>query len=93
MRDDKFNIFEMITVKNHSNEKVHKIKNLGKTNDYVHDIETETHDFNCGIRLKVHVTNSLVLSVNTKDIIKGLKNLEVIFDYSNLDKNHELFSK
>ena len=38
-------------------------------------------------------TDSFVLSVNTKDIIKDLKNLEDIFDYSNLDKNHELFSK
>ena len=38
-------------------------------------------------------TDSFVLSVNTKDIIKDLKNLEDIFDFSNLDKNHELFSK
>ena len=38
-------------------------------------------------------TDSFVLSVNTKDIIKNLKNLEMIFDFSNLDKNHELFSK
>ena len=37
-------------------------------------------------------TDSFVLSVDTKDIIKDLKNLEVIFDFSNLDKNHELFS-
>ena len=31
------------------------------------------------------------MSVNTKDIIKDLKNLEDIFDFSNLDENHELF--
>ena len=37
-------------------------------------------------------TDSFVLSVNTKDIIKDLKNLEDIFDISNLDKTHELFS-
>ena len=37
-------------------------------------------------------TDSFVLSVNTKDNIKDLKNLEDIFDFSNLDKNHELFS-
>ena len=37
-------------------------------------------------------TDSFVLSVNTKDILKDLKNLEDIFDFSNLDKNHELFS-
>ena len=33
-----------------------------------------------------------VLSVNTKDIIEYFKMLEVKFDFSNLDKNHELFS-
>ena len=38
-------------------------------------------------------TDSFVLSVNTKAIIKDLKNLEDIFDFSNLEKNHELFSK
>ena len=37
-------------------------------------------------------TDSFVLSVTTKDIIKDLKNLEYIFDFSNLDKIHELFS-
>ena len=37
-------------------------------------------------------TDSFVLSINTKDIIKDLKNLEVIFDFSNLDENHELYS-
>ena len=37
-------------------------------------------------------TGSFVLSVNTKDVVKGLKNLEDIFDFSNLDKNHELFN-
>ena len=37
-------------------------------------------------------TDSFVLSVNTKDIIKDLKSLEDIFDFSNLDKNLELFS-
>ena len=37
-------------------------------------------------------TDSFVLSVKTKDIVKDLKNSEDIFDLSNLDKNHELFS-
>ena len=37
-------------------------------------------------------TDSFLLSVNTKDIIKDLKNLEDVFDFSNFDKNHELFS-
>ena len=37
-------------------------------------------------------TDSFVLSGNAKDIIKDLKNLEYIFDFGNLDKNHEPFS-
>ena len=37
-------------------------------------------------------TDSFILTVNTKDIIKNLKNLEDIFDFSNVDENHELFS-
>ena len=45
------------------------------------------------IQLHYMDTDSFVLSVNTKDIIKDLKNLEDLFDFSNLDKNHELFSK
>ena len=92
MRVDKFNIFEMITVKNQSDEKVHKIKNLEKIKDFVYDFETETHDFSFGFALIVRNTDSFVLSVNTKDIIKDLKSLENIFDFSNLDENHELFS-
>ena len=37
-------------------------------------------------------THSFVLGVDTKDIVKDLKNLEGIFDFSNLIRNHELFS-
>ena len=37
-------------------------------------------------------TDAFVLSLNTKDNTKDLKNLEDIFDFSNLDKNHELFT-
>ena len=33
-----------------------------------------------------------VLSIETQNIINNLKNLENLFDFSNLDKNHELFS-
>ena len=44
------------------------------------------------IQLHYMDTDSFILSVNTKDIIKDLKNLEDKFDFSNLDKNHELFS-
>ena len=34
----------------------------------------------------------MILSMKTKGIIKDLKNLEDIFDFSNLDENHELFT-
>ena len=44
------------------------------------------------IQLHYMDTDSFILSVNTKDIIKELGNLEDIFDFSNLDKNPELFS-
>ena len=44
------------------------------------------------IQLHYMDTDSFVLSVNTKDIIKDLKKLEDMFDFSNLDKTHELFS-
>ena len=58
IRDDKFNVFNLNTVNNMSDKKVHKIINIGKQNDYVYDIETETHDFNCGFPLIVHNTDS-----------------------------------
>ena len=35
----------------------------------------------------------MFLSMKTKDIIKDLKNLEDIFDFSNLDTNHGLYSE
>ena len=44
------------------------------------------------IRLHYVDTDAFVLSINTKDIIKDLKSLEHIVDFSNLDKNYELFS-
>ena len=37
-------------------------------------------------------TDTFVLNVSRKDIIKDLKNLEYIFDFSNLNEKHELFS-
>ena len=38
-------------------------------------------------------TDGMILSMKTKDIIKDLKNLEDIFDFRNIDKNHEIFSE
>ena len=37
-------------------------------------------------------TDSFVLSVSTKNIIKDLKKLEDFFDFSNLNDNHEVIS-
>ena len=37
-------------------------------------------------------TDGVGSSMKTKNIIEDLKNLEDIFDFSNLDENHELFS-
>ena len=72
MRDGKFNIFHPCDFKNLSDEKVHKIINLGKRIDYVYDIETESHDFNRGFPLIVHNTDSFVLSMKSKNNIKNL---------------------
>ena len=44
------------------------------------------------IQLHYIDTDAFVLSVKAKDNINDLKNLEDIFDFSNLDQNHELFS-
>ena len=38
-------------------------------------------------------TDGMILSMKTKDIIKDLKNLEDIVDFSNLDENHKLYSE
>ena len=45
------------------------------------------------LQLQYIDTDGMMLSMKTKDIIKDLKNLEEIFDFSNLDENHELFSE
>ena len=38
-------------------------------------------------------TDGMILSMKTENIIKDLKNLEDIFDFSNSDENHELYSE
>ena len=44
------------------------------------------------LQLHYNDTDGMILSMKTNDIIKDLKSLEDIFDFSNLDENHELFS-
>ena len=45
------------------------------------------------LQLRYIDTDGMILSMKTKDIIKDLKKLEDIFDFRNLDENHELFSE
>ena len=44
------------------------------------------------IQLHYMDCDSFVLSIETQNIINDLKNLEDLFDFSNLNKNHDLFS-
>ena len=44
------------------------------------------------IQLQYMDCDSFVLSLKTENILKDLKNLEDIFDFSSLDENHEIFS-
>ena len=44
------------------------------------------------IKLHYMDCDSFILSIETQNIINDLKNLEDLFDFSNLNKNHELFS-
>ena len=37
-------------------------------------------------------TDGMILSMKAKDIINDIKHLENVFDFSNLDKNHEILS-
>ena len=45
------------------------------------------------IQLHYMDCDSFILSINSENIIKDLKNLENIFDFSNIDANHELYSE
>ena len=45
------------------------------------------------LRLHYIDTDGMFLSMKTENIIKDLKNLEDIFDFSNLNKNHEIYSE
>ena len=44
MTDEKFIDFDLITFEKTNDGKVHKIEKLGKVDDYVYDIETETQE-------------------------------------------------
>ena len=46
-------------------------------------------------KLQLHYMgcDSFVLRLKTENVIKVLQNLEALFDFSNLDEDHELISK
>jgi len=46
-----------------------------------------------GVQLLYSDTDSLAIQIKTHNILKDLKNLSEYFDFSNLDKNHPLFSE
>ena len=43
------------------------------------------------LQLQYIDTDGIVISFNAKDVVKDLKNLEDLFDFSNLIENHVLF--
>ena len=45
--------------------------------------------------LKLHYMDcdSFILSIKSENIFKDLKNLENMFDFSNIDENHEIYSE
>ena len=45
------------------------------------------------LQLQYIDTLGMILSMKSENIIKGLKNWENIFDFSNLDETHEILSK
>ena len=55
----------------------------GKLQPYFGQENLQLHYIDC---------DSFVLSINTQNIISDLKNFEDLFDFSNLDVNHDLFS-
>ena len=45
------------------------------------------------IQLRYMDCDSFILSIKSENVIKDLKNLEDVFDFSNIDENHELYSE
>ena len=70
------------------------ILEMSKLHMYETYYDTLQHYFSQeSLQLHYTDTDGMILSMITKDIIKNLKNLEDIFDFNNLDENHELFSE
>ena len=70
------------------------ILELSKLHMYETDFDTLQPYFGQeNLQLHYIDTDEMILSVKTENINEDLKNLEDIFDFSNLDENHELFSE
>ncbi|HSW77051.1 MAG TPA: DNA polymerase domain-containing protein [Candidatus Saccharimonadales bacterium] len=53
-------------------EMIRSCKNIGKTNEYVYDLETENHHFCAGVGcIVVHNTDSVMIDMNIKDAKEG----------------------
>jgi hypothetical protein len=82
IRDDKPNIYKLTITKGYQlkqSNKIKKIKNLGKTNNYVYDLETDNHHFQSGIGdLIIHNCDIIMLSLMNKNY----KNISLIRDNS-----------
>ena len=70
------------------------ILELSKLHMYETYYDTLQPYFGHEILLKHSIdTDGLILSVTRENIINDIENLEDVFDFSNLDENHELFSE
>jgi hypothetical protein len=70
IRDDKPSVYKLTITKGYQvkqSNKIKKIKNLGKTNNYVYDLETDNHHFQSGIGdLIIHNCDLIMLSLLNK---------------------------
>ena len=70
------------------------ILDLSKLHIYETYFDTLQSDFGQeNIQLHYMDCDSFILSIKSENIIKDLKNLNNIFDCSNIDENHELYSE
>jgi hypothetical protein len=70
IRTDKPSVYKLIITKGYQTKdknKIKKIINLGKTNNYVYDLQTENHHFQAGIgQMIIHNCDLIMLSLMNK---------------------------
>lgn len=78
VRDDTFEV--VVRASPLPRARVRKIIDLGRTMDYVYDLETENHHFHVGPgNLVVHNTDSVMVKFDTKDAKSDLEMREISF--------------